>query len=85
MFGLAPELSPVYYHILWKWRNYKDDKSKTEKHINLNGLNSGVILSYLERIRENADYDRLIRPEWISSVIQKYLFKVRISLFVVIY
>lgn len=76
LFGLAPELSPVYHHILWKWRNYNSDKYKTQELKNLNGLNSGVILSYLERIRKSAEYDRLISSEWISSVVQKYLFKV---------
>lgn len=76
LFGLAPEMSPVYHHILWKWRNYKGDKYKTQKHVNFNGLNSGVIMSYLERIRKSTEYNRLISPEWISSVVQKYLFKV---------
>ncbi|XP_060863758.1 xyloside xylosyltransferase 1 [Metopolophium dirhodum] len=75
LFGLAPELSPVYHHILWKWRNYRGDKYNTQPQTNLNGLNSGVLLSYLERIRKSAEYNRLISPEWISSVVQKYLFK----------
>jgi len=80
LFGLAPELSPVYHHILWKWRNYKGDKYKTQPYTNMNGLNSGVILSYLERIRKSAEYDRLISPEWISGVVQKYLFKVSVNI-----
>jgi len=78
---LAPELSPVYHHILWKWRNYRGDKYKTQPHTDFNGLNSGVLLSYLERIRKNPEYDRLISPEWISSVVQKYLFKVGIHIY----
>lgn len=85
LFGLAPELSPVYYHILWKWRNYGDDDDDNDgkfkarrKLVNANGLNSGVILLYLERIRENAEYDRLIDADWISGVVQKYLFKVSV-------
>ncbi|VVC41546.1 Nucleotide-diphospho-sugar transferases [Cinara cedri] len=75
LFGLAPELSPVYHHILWKWRNYKGEKYKSREHIYLNGLNSGVIMLYLERIHNNNEYNQLISPEWISSVVQKYLFK----------
>lgn len=89
LFGLAPELSPVYHHILWKWRNYKGVKFKMQRSKNLNGLNSGVIMSYLERIRKSSDYNRLISPEWISSVVQKYLFKVSfyecINIYIYIY
>lgn len=76
---MAPELSPVYHHALWKWRNYKRDEYENRKHVNLNGLNSGVVMSYLERIRENAEYDRLISAQWISGVVQKYMFKVSVD------
>jgi len=75
LFGLAPEQSPVYHHILWKWRNYKRDRYDPRNRTDLNGLNSGVILLYLERIRQSSEYDRLFSPEWISNVVQKYLFK----------
>lgn len=73
---MAPELSPVYHHALWKWRNYKRDEYENGKHVNYNGLNSGVVMSYLGRIRNNAEYDRLIGARWISAVVQKYMFKV---------
>lgn len=76
LFGLAPEQSPVYHHILWKWRNYKRNWYNARNRTDLNGLNSGVILLYLERIRKSSEYDRLFSPEWISNVVQKYLFKV---------
>lgn len=76
LFGLAPEQSPVYHHILWKWRNSKPDNA--QNLANYNGLNSGVILSYLKRIRTSSDYRQLFSPEWISTVVQKYLFKVSV-------
>ncbi|XP_050430473.1 xyloside xylosyltransferase 1 [Adelges cooleyi] len=78
IFGLAPELSPVYHHILWKWRYFQGEKRKPKaERGNMQGLNSGVVLLNLERMRNNNSvlYDRLISPQWISTVVQKYLFK----------
>lgn len=48
------------------------------KKINIQGLNSGVVLLFLERMRNSSSamYDKLISPEWISHAVQKYFFKV---------
>ncbi|XP_050521677.1 xyloside xylosyltransferase 1 isoform X2 [Daktulosphaira vitifoliae] len=77
IFGLGPELSPVYHHILWKWQYFKSQKHKLKNKVNIQGLNSGVILLFLERMRNNSSiiYNRLISPEWISHAVQKYFFK----------
>jgi hypothetical protein len=45
------------------------------------GLNSGVILFRLDRMRENSLYNRLLEAEFVTSLTDKYSFKVIFTLY----
>ncbi|RZF39036.1 hypothetical protein LSTR_LSTR008626 [Laodelphax striatellus] len=75
--GLAPELSPVYQHILYVYRSH-------HKHTKLGsplsnggfpGLNSGVILFRFDRIRASKLYETLLTLPAIQNLTSKYSFK----------
>lgn len=81
LFGLAPELSPVYHHILWKWKQANDNSSFGEPHTaGFPGVNSGVVLVQLNRIRHSESYSKYISEAYVTEITKKYLFKVSFSL-----
>lgn len=78
LFGLAPELSPVYRHVLYLYRS-KNPTSKIGDPISSGGypgLNSGVILFCLDRLRNSSLYAQLIHAANVTTLAKKYSFKV---------
>lgn len=108
LYGLAPELTPVYRHILYRYRaNYpKTDFGspfymsaselhnmvsevtqhtphklrKSERHSSAlrhgyPGLNSGVVLLHLKRIRKSQLYHQQLQDSEVRKLTSKYMFK----------
>lgn len=77
LFGLAPELSPVYRHVLYLYRS-KNPLSKIGDPLandGFPGLNSGVILFALDRLRNSSLYPQLIHAVNVTGLASKYSFK----------
>ncbi|XP_030388274.1 xyloside xylosyltransferase 1 [Scaptodrosophila lebanonensis] len=98
LFGLAPELTPVYRHILYRYRvrfpktsfgnpyypmqleNKKEHKlAESPKHTHIRhgypGLNSGVVLLLLNRIRDSKPYNEKLTQSEVQRLVHKYSFK----------
>ncbi|KAH8413697.1 hypothetical protein KR222_004107 [Zaprionus bogoriensis] len=97
LFGLAPELTPVYRHILYRYRirfpksNFgnpyhpmqlanKNNKNtlvsnRIHDHHGYPGLNSGVVLMLLNRIRDSKMYFELLSEYEVHKLVVKYSFK----------
>lgn len=83
VFGLAPELTPVYRHVLYLYRN-KNPGTKFGEPVmsgGYPGYNSGVVLFNLDRLRKSLEYDQIISRDSVRSMTEKYLFKVSFVLF----
>lgn len=77
LFGLAPELSPVYRHVLYLYRS-KNPTSKIGDPImngGYPGLNSGMILFMLDRLRNSSSYPQLVHASNVTALAKKYSFK----------
>ncbi|GLH06590.1 Xyloside xylosyltransferase 1 [Gryllus bimaculatus] len=77
LFGLAPELSPVYRHILYTYRSkYKNTTfgDPVDKG-GFPGVNSGVIMFQFDNIRKSEQYSDLLKPESVRNLSSKYDFK----------
>lgn len=86
LFGLAPELTPVYHHILHMYRlkhkttfgDFYHDKpiSPYETHPQgFQGYNSGVVLINLEKLRHSHEYSKIISKESVRNMTEKYKFR----------
>ncbi|EDW01927.1 xyloside xylosyltransferase 1 [Drosophila grimshawi] len=98
LFGLAPELTPVYRHILYRYRtrfpksNFgnpynpiqlggkKNNENKLVSSRNRDrhgypGLNSGVVLMLLNRIRDSKTYIEMLTQFEVNRLVAKYSFK----------
>ncbi len=61
LLAMAPELSPVYSHILWKWKQSNLDSIYGEpSYKGVSGLNSGVILTDLNAIRNTVNVYQML-------------------------
>lgn len=77
LFGLAPELTPVYRHVLYLYR------SKHAKTIfgepsymgGYPGYNSGMVLFNLERLRSSSLYEQIVSKNSVDEMTSKYHFK----------
>ena len=78
LFGLAPELTPVYRHILYMYRNKNLKTIFGEPNYlgGYSGYNSGVILLNLKRLRESLEYDQIVGRDSVEHLVEKYEFKV---------
>ncbi|XP_035911949.1 xyloside xylosyltransferase 1 [Anopheles stephensi] len=108
LFGLAPELTPVYRHVLSRYRMnnpqtifgspYYMDKlpeqsdvlpasanevshsmkaaasSEIRRH-GYPGLNSGVVMLHLDRIRRSRLYEEIIKESTVKNMADKYSFQ----------
>ncbi|KAB0797654.1 hypothetical protein PPYR_08647 [Photinus pyralis] len=85
LFGLAPELSPVYLHCLHKYRlsanttfgnfyNLNSTSGLVHPH-GFQGYNSGVVLLNLRRIRESQLYSKVLSESFVDYLVEKYMFK----------
>ncbi|EDW74470.2 uncharacterized protein Dwil_GK21934 [Drosophila willistoni] len=98
LFGLAPELTPVYRHILYRYRvrfpktsfgnpyypmrfaknneiGTGDQANHIHEHHGYPGLNSGVVLLLLNRIRESKTYVEALTSTEVHRLVAKYSFK----------
>lgn len=78
LFALAPELSPVYHHILYQWKQSHPGSLFGEpSYKGFAGLNSGVVLMNLDAIRLSEEYQECISKSFVDKITAKYSFKVR--------
>jgi hypothetical protein len=78
LFGLGPELTPVYRHVLYIYRS-KNPKTNFGEPSYLGGYagyNSGVVLLNLKRLRESLEYDQIVSQDSVEHMVDKYNFKV---------
>lgn len=106
LFGLSPELTPVYYHILYKYRAHNPNTNfgkpyypagtiETRSAVSHNeipphpinnnhgshlkhgfpGLNSGVVMLNLERIRRSKLFADSLQVEHVDRLARKYHFR----------
>lgn len=78
LFGLAPELTPVYRHVLYLYRNRHPHTSFGEPASSNGypGFNSGMVLFNLDRLRNSSVYDTIVTKERVDAMTEKYHFKV---------
>ncbi|XP_049786029.1 xyloside xylosyltransferase 1 [Schistocerca cancellata] len=75
--GMAPELTPVYHHVLHSYRRkhkgtlFGDPPSRG----GFPGVNSGVVLLHLKKMRNSEEYHRLLQPQSVTQLASKYNFK----------
>ena len=83
LFGLAPELTPVYRHVLYLYRSKNPKTTFGEPGYSggFPGYNSGVILINLDRLRKSLEYDQIISRDSVEHMVDKYHFKVLIIFF----
>ncbi|XP_011641541.1 xyloside xylosyltransferase 1 [Pogonomyrmex barbatus] len=77
LFGLAPELTPVYRHVLYLYRN-KHPKTIFGEPWHKGGYpgyNSGMVLFNLERLRKSHIYNKIINKDSVDAMTKKYHFK----------
>ncbi|XP_017297732.1 xyloside xylosyltransferase 1 isoform X1 [Diaphorina citri] len=76
LFGLAKELSPVYFHILQKYRRkYPKSKLGLSTMDNGNqGYNSGVVLMDVEKLRHSSVYENVTKKSFVQYLSSKYSF-----------
>ncbi|EDW57071.1 GM16083 [Drosophila sechellia] len=90
LYGLAPELTPVYRHILYRYRvrypktsfgnpyypiNNEGGNQHSRVHHGYPGLNSGVVLLLLNRIRNSKSYLEKLTHSEVHTLVAKYSFK----------
>ncbi|KAM9461118.1 xyloside xylosyltransferase 1 isoform 2-T3 [Clarias gariepinus] len=74
--GIVREMQPVYRHTFWQYR-----KENPKSHVGdpppdgLPGFNSGVMLLNLDTMRRSALYNRLLDPERVAHLTDKYHFR----------
>ncbi|XP_031570277.1 xyloside xylosyltransferase 1-like [Actinia tenebrosa] len=74
--GLAREQSPVYHHILYRYRQTHKDTLLGEPPPNgITGFNSGVVLLNLEQMRKSATYNNVLNSKHIKELTDKYQFQ----------
>ena len=69
LLAIAPEQSPVYRHVLYMYRakNRDTDFGKPLSQNGNPGVNSGVLLLNLTRIRQSKSYNDLMSPKIVKG------------------
>lgn len=77
LMGLAPELSPVYRHILYLYRNkHKTTLLGEPKGRGFPGFNSGIVMMKLDRLRQSELFRTLMTNSTVlDNLASKYSFK----------
>lgn len=86
LFGLVPELTPVYRHVLHSYRTknqnstfgdyYHTDSISNAVHPRgFQGYNSGVVLLHLSNIRKSQIYKEILSNGTVNILTNKYNFK----------
>lgn len=71
--GLAPDLQPVYFHLLEPYRKSHPGATAGEK--GQQGFNAGVALYDLDAMRRSATYQAALGPAAIDALAAKYGFR----------
>lgn len=77
LFGLAPELTPVYRHVLYLYRT-KHPTTMFGEPLHKGGYpgyNSGMVLFNLERLRNSLEYNQIVTKNSVDTMTEKYHFK----------
>ncbi|XP_071637805.1 xyloside xylosyltransferase 1 isoform X3 [Temnothorax longispinosus] len=79
LFGLAPELTPVYRHVLYLYRNKHPTTmfGEPQHKGGYPGYNSGMVLFNLERLRKSLEYNEIVNKDSVNAMTEKYHFKER--------
>ncbi|KAF7274207.1 xyloside xylosyltransferase isoform X2 [Rhynchophorus ferrugineus] len=85
LYGLAPELTPVYRHILHMYKlkhstsfgeYYHENKISENQHPKgFQGYNSGVVLIDFEKQRKSKEFLYVISKENVKNMTEKYKFR----------
>lgn len=77
LFGLAPELTPVYRHVLYLYRSKHPTTMFGEpRHKGgYPGYNSGMVLFNLERLRNSRVYNETVSKKNVDAMTEKYNFQ----------
>ena len=76
MIGIAPELNPVYRHILYMYRlNHTDTPLGSPQPDGYQGYNSGVLLLQLSKLRSSQLYNSYLMESTIKQLVGKYSFR----------
>ncbi|KAL2711461.1 xyloside xylosyltransferase 1 [Vespula squamosa] len=77
LFGLAPELTPVYRHVLYLYRSKhaKTAYGEPTHSGGFPGFNSGMVLFNLERLRKSSLYEQIVSKDSVDAMTNKYHFK----------
>ncbi|XP_022914939.1 xyloside xylosyltransferase 1 isoform X2 [Onthophagus taurus] len=76
LYGLAPELTPVYRHVLYSYKLKHNTRLGDSYPNGFQGYNSGVILINLSAIRKSNEYrQKVLSTEFVSTLTSKYNFK----------
>ncbi|KAJ6633230.1 hypothetical protein lerEdw1_014536 [Lerista edwardsae] len=74
--GIAREMQPVYRHVFWQYRQeHPGTRVGEPPPEGLPGFNSGVLLLDLEAMRRSALYNRLLEPEAVQGLADKFHFR----------
>lgn len=74
--GIAPELNPVYRHILYMYRlNNTDTLLGSPQPDGYQGYNSGVLLLHLNKLRTSHTYNNYLTEDTIKHLVSKYGFR----------
>ena len=74
LFGLAKDMSPYYRTVLSQFR--KENPGTEHGEVGrLQGLNTGVALFHLEKMRASGEFSKYLQHQHIDHVCQKFHFK----------
>ncbi|KAF7703648.1 xyloside xylosyltransferase 1 [Silurus meridionalis] len=74
--GIVREMQPVYRHTFWQYRKENPQSRVGDPPPDgLPGFNSGVMLLNLETMRRSELYNRLLEPEHVAQLTEKYRFR----------
>ena len=74
LFGLAKDMSPYYRTVLYQYR--KENPGTQHGDVgSLQGLNTGVALFHLQRMRESPEFAEYLQHDNIRKVCEKFHFK----------
>ena len=68
--GLAPDLSPHYWHRLETFRRLNPDTNLGRPGPTSQGFNSGVVLYDLSCLRDSQEYNEQLKPEQVCKIVK---------------
>ena len=74
LFAFAKDMSPFYRTMMFKYRQMNKE-TRIGDPGEMQGINSGVALLNLEKMRKSDTFNKYLENDFIGSLCQKYLFK----------